>query len=256
MDALNPPRLAPPFATPHSVGLAHTRLAYGIVGQGAPPIVALHGYMASGADFGPTFATLSARRACLALDLPGHGASRPLDDPGLHGLAAFARLVVEALPLLHDGPVVLLGHSLGGMIALRAALAAPERVAGLVLVATSARPIRPSPALVDSTPDALRDRALANAARTDVAVARVLRDALAAEPSVVGALGTIRAPTLCVVGRADPQFVAHTGEIAMYVPHADLEIMPGVAHQPHLEAPEAFAARVARFLDARVPGRA
>lgn len=242
----------PPLALVHTVGLAHTRLAYGIVGQGAPPVVAVHGYMASGADFGPAFTTLAARRACLAIDLPGHGASPALAELDRHGLAAFARLVVEALPLLHDGPVVLLGHSLGGMVALRAALAAPERVAGLVLVATSARPIRPSPALIDATPDALRDHALANAARTDAAVARVLRDALASEASVLGALRTIRAPALCVVGRADPQFVAHTGELAMSIPSAELEVMPGVAHQPHLEAPRTFAARVERFLEARV----
>jgi pimeloyl-ACP methyl ester carboxylesterase len=65
-----------------------------------------------------------------AMDLPGYGGA-----PGTTGIAGFAEAVLRAAG---DAPAVLVGHSMGGMVAQEVAAVAPERVAGLVLLCTSA----------------------------------------------------------------------------------------------------------------------
>src|SRR4029079_18052652 len=67
---------------------------------------------------------------CIAVDVPGFGDAPPIDEP-----VTVARLAA-ALDDEARGPVVIIGHSLGGMIAQELALLAPDRVRGLVLCNT------------------------------------------------------------------------------------------------------------------------
>ena len=80
-----------------------------------------------------------------ALDLPGHGDST---GRGRDSIAAYADWLIAFLDAAGSEQAALVGHSMGGAIALDAALRYPERVAGLCLVATGAR-LRVAPAILD-----------------------------------------------------------------------------------------------------------
>jgi pimeloyl-ACP methyl ester carboxylesterase len=92
-----------------------------------PAILLLHGFGGAAWNFTELVPFLAGRRLIVP-DLPGHGASEPLPAPSL---AAFADVVVE----LVDEPVGVLGHSMGGVVALRLAERYPDRVRALVLAA-------------------------------------------------------------------------------------------------------------------------
>jgi pimeloyl-ACP methyl ester carboxylesterase len=95
-------------------------------GEG-PPLLLLHGF--GGAAWNWTaLAPLLAGRRVLIPDLPGHGGSSPLPAPSLAGFA-------DAVAALVEEPVGVVGHSLGGVVALRLAERRPELVRGLVLAA-------------------------------------------------------------------------------------------------------------------------
>jgi len=115
-----------------SVEVAGAAINYLAMGEGGVPVVFLHGF---GGDLNIWMFNqpeLAAARTTYALDLPGHGASaKPVADGSAAGLA---RTVVGFLDALGIGKAHLVGHSLGGAIALAAALDAPGRVASLSLI--------------------------------------------------------------------------------------------------------------------------
>ncbi len=101
-------------------------------GQG-PDLVLLHGWALHGGMWGPWLDELALHAHLHLVDLPGHGHSPWA--PGLAGLADLARAVGHIVP---QG-AVLVGWSLGGMIALELARQHPRRVSALVLLATTPR---------------------------------------------------------------------------------------------------------------------
>jgi pimeloyl-[acyl-carrier protein] methyl ester esterase len=110
------------------------RLAVRAVGQG-PDLVLLHGWGLSGRVWGAALAPLADACRLHVVDLPGHGESRGL---ALAGLDESAERLLDALP----AGAVWLGWSLGGLLAIAAALNAPGRVARVVTVATNPRFLR------------------------------------------------------------------------------------------------------------------
>jgi pimeloyl-ACP methyl ester carboxylesterase len=97
-------------------------------GEG-PPLLLVHGFGGAAWNFSELAPLLPGRRLIIP-DLPGHGASSPLPAPTLTG---FADVLAEIL----DQPVDVLGHSLGGVVALRLAERHPELVRSLVLAAAA-----------------------------------------------------------------------------------------------------------------------
>ena len=95
-------------------------------------MVLLHGQPGSGADWNQVEARLSHGLRVLAPDRPGYGASRRPAG----GFAAGARALLADMDARGIDQAVLVGHSYGGGVALAAARLAPERVAGLVLLAS------------------------------------------------------------------------------------------------------------------------
>ncbi len=109
-------------------------LAYSTAGHGDPPIVFVHGWACDRSYFAPQIDHFSARHAIAALDLRGHGASG-VPDPGkgVYEIGAFADDVLAvAAAAGFDRPVVI-GHSLGGVIALECATR-PGAVRAAVMV--------------------------------------------------------------------------------------------------------------------------
>lgn len=105
--------------------LADGRVLAERIGEFPPRVVALHGWGRSGADFVPVLDGLDA----VAIHLPGFGPTAPPD--AVWGTEDYAELVAEAITPF--APVVVVGHSFGGRIAVRLAARYPELVSGLVL---------------------------------------------------------------------------------------------------------------------------
>jgi pimeloyl-ACP methyl ester carboxylesterase len=185
-----------------------------------------------------------------------------------------------ALTLLaeHDGPLVLAGTSMGGIVALEVFRQAPQRVAALALLGSSARP--DTPALVRLRSEAIAlfeqgrveevlranlpfafhpsrqgDAALVSAyfEMIDRAGATQLvrqNRALMARPDSRPLLPRLRCPLLVACGDADaltPPECAR--EIAAAVPHARLEILPACGHLLTWEQPQAVNGLLLEWLE-------
>lgn len=107
-------------------------LVYDIAGNGGLSILFIHGYSCTAHDWRFQMDSLSARYTCIALDQRGHG--RSVDFDGALIIENFAKDAFALLDDLKIEQAVLCGHSMGTRIAFEAALLAPDRVSGLVLV--------------------------------------------------------------------------------------------------------------------------
>ena len=213
------------------------------------------------------------QRPNLRFDLRGHGLSdAPAGDYSIEQLANDALQVLDAAGA---EKAVLVGVSVGGMVALRAALDHPERVAGLVLSNTAAKlgdedtwraridtvAEQGVASLADTTllrwfPEPFRH---ANPALTAGLGNMIARTSAAGYAGVCAALGAedlrARLPELkrnvLVVGGSNdlstpPPVVT---ELARALPAAHLEIVDGAGHLPMVDAPERFAALLTQYLD-------
>ena len=143
------------------------------MGQGAP-VVLLHGLFGSVRNFGAVQKSLAAANRVIALDLRNHGVSPHAPVGGYEAMAAD---VLETLAALDALPAVLIGHSMGGKVAMRAALGRPNDVTGLVVADISPvtypphlRPVVSALAGLELAPGLTRaqaDAALAAAAPDD-----------------------------------------------------------------------------------------
>ena len=99
-----------------------------------PVVVLLHGLAATMRTWDRVAPALASDATVIALDLPGFGRSAP--PAGDHSLGAFANAVRDLLDALDHGPATIVGHSLGGGIAMQFAYQFPERCERLVLVSS------------------------------------------------------------------------------------------------------------------------
>src|SRR5258708_7805402 len=102
-------------------------------GRGRRTVVPLHGFGDTHATWRNVLPVLARRHRVISLDLPGFGASAPIPGPLLDGQVAAVEGVLDVLGV--DGPVALVGNSMGGAAALRFALAHPERTERAAVIA-------------------------------------------------------------------------------------------------------------------------
>jgi pimeloyl-ACP methyl ester carboxylesterase len=250
------------------VPLAHAgRIAYSERGErrdGRPSAVLIHGAGASGAIWSMALAQIARHGHAVAIDLPGHGASaaegHALDGGAGLSLTRYRDAVGELAGALCLGPSVLVGHSLGALIAVEAALAWPDKVRALLLCGAGPRLPPPEPLLrllredPAEAPAWLAAHGLSPAARPPIR--RGFAAAAAATPVEVGLadyeivratdlgtrLGGVRCPTTWLDG-ADDRIVPLTTP-GMAERAGAIVTLPDVGHMIPIEAPGAVSEAV------------
>ena len=118
-----------------TVEVAGRAIRYLTKGEGGTPVILIHGFGGDLNNWLFNHDALAAKRAVHALDLPGHGSSSK--DVGDGSVGFFADIVTGFADALGIGTAHLVGHSMGGAIALAMARAAPARVASLTLIGSA-----------------------------------------------------------------------------------------------------------------------
>jgi pimeloyl-ACP methyl ester carboxylesterase len=220
-------------------------------GDGSPQVVALHGWARSGADFTDVLAGLDA----LAVHLPGFGSTAaPLSA---WGSVEYAEQLVPGLSEL--GPVVLVGHSFGGRVAVRLAAAHPELVSGLVLTGVplvrATPPPRPALSLrvakrlraAHLVPEAVVERFRGRGGSADYRAAEgIMRDVLVRVlhedyREDLARLAGSAVPVHLVWGERDDAAPLAGARLAGEILGVEVEVVPGGGHL--LEGPLGAAVR-------------
>lgn len=225
-------------------------------GAGPVRVVWLHGWARQAHDFAAAARLLAERGvASVALDLPGSGASPVPSEAG--GARHYADLIVPALRDVGDGPIVLVGHSFGGRIAVVVASQHPELVDRLVV--TGAPLVRlHAPARAPLAYRTLRwmaRRHLVSAARLESARRKygssdyrnaqgVMRDVLVANvrESYEPELSALEMPVSFVWGEHDVEvpYAVATRAASLVKSQTTMTVLDGVGHLLPLEVPEAL----------------
>ncbi len=192
--------------------------------------------------------------------LPGHPDGAPL--LGAPAMAEWVIAEVEEIP----GPLVMVGHSLGGAVALEIALMRPDLVAGLVLLSTGARLPVPDEALAridaDFTAECARFVEESWLHHEPELIRRGTNSVISMGPESLradylsardhdlrGKLGEVDVPAMVISGESDPLVPTWLSEeLADELPGASLAIIAETAHVPQLERPEMIDLLIAAFL--------
>jgi pimeloyl-ACP methyl ester carboxylesterase len=240
------------------------------------PVLLLHGFGTGRAAMVPLADSLLERGATprtLLADARGHGETRAPARDDAYGYPSMRDDCIALLERVAPDGAHLVGHSMGGQVALLAALQAPALVHSLSLIA--AGPCRSvssererasweraatrfergnadevAAALSAAAPTRdprLTPGALYGAARGED-LARVVRGGFLRVESNTAACARLATPTLLLVGDQDAGWLDATRKLASLVPGAELEILADAGHMVHLEQPEPCAATIAAFL--------
>ena len=243
-------------------------------------VLLIHGNSMSSESYEPQLAGAPGRRwRLVAFDLPGHGDSpRPADPERTYSLAGYSRIVREVAASLGLHTPVLVGHSLGGHVALEAAANGFE-TSGLLVFSTP--PLRDGrdfpvafhldlvgdvffraritdteiskvaalimPAGVQPPPYYARSIRATDPAARGVMGAALKRDPFANEQETLESIGC---PSAVVLGELERivnvEYVLGLGLSHLW--HGSVQRVPGAGHNPQYDNPEAFNAVLTEFL--------
>ncbi len=253
-----------------------------------PPLLLLHGFLGSHADFSSILSSLSTYFYCIACDLPGHGNTNT--ELGSYTFSHTARAILYLLNHLKVPKTNILGYSMGGRIALYFACEFPDRIEKVIIESASPglktererkerqqqddlvalRLLKtPLPDFLEqwySNPlfsnlrqhpvvfAAMLQRRLQNRPEE---VARALCGlSLGRQPSLGNKVSTLKAPLLIMVGELDSKFVAVGKEMfkacQQNARQTTLSTFEQCGHNLHLVAPNAYTNSVIRFLNSTV----
>lgn len=210
--------------TPNDAGPT-TRLHTVRRGSG-DPIVFLHGLGTSAATWDRCMDLLADRFGVVAVDLLGHGGSPVPDDPAEYTRDRALLDIDEVLATL-DAPAVLVGHSLGGYLALAHAATRPGVARGVVVLNTG-------PGYRDPVKrEEWNARSRRNAHRFGVPE-QVTTMNLQEDSIVMDRLAEMTTPTLVLAGSADrPEYTGAGEYLERKMPHARLAVVEGGGHSMH-----------------------
>lgn len=254
-------------------------------GRGGRPLLLVHGFTGAKEDFADHADAFAADGWwVVAPDLRGHGASAAPTEEDAYSLDIFAADVDGLVGALGWSRFVLLGHSMGGMIAQVVALADPARLDGLILMDTSPSSVTLDAGLVELGVELARtggtaaikaalDELGSDAPLGSDAFERVVRERpgyrefcdrklLGAAPAMYAAmlvglnaqadrlasLAALAVPTLILVGDQDESFLAPAQAMAKAMPGSEHVVIPDAGHSPQFENPDAWSGAVGGFL--------
>lgn len=256
------------------------RLYYEIAGEGEP-FVMIHAGVADSRQWNNEFAHFADRYLVLRYDLRGYGKSEPVAGEFSH----LADLTALLDYLKIDRPLIAMGCSMGGGIAMNLALERPSAVRALIMVGSGPAGLKldvPTPPKFAEAEKAFEagdldlvceietqiwfDGMGRSPAQVDGAMRRLVyemnRLALAHEAKGLGKrlpetgvaaderLGELHVPVLAIVGAEDtPYLQAAADYMAQHIPGLRKAVMQDAAHLPNLDHPDEFRRIVTEFLD-------
>ncbi|MBK1646328.1 alpha/beta hydrolase [Thiocapsa imhoffii] len=278
-----------PFAGTDGLAIHYVERA-ATTGPSATAFVLLHGFTFNAWTWQPVLESFAARGQVVAYDQVPYGLSdKPLRTawagPNPYSKEAAITQLIAVLDTLGIERAILVGNSSGGTLALEAALAYPERVAGLILVAPWVYATRPTlPEWVASLPQLRRlslliarklgegapllDLSYADPERIsaerleqfenhrrvagwDLAWGELLTVSLSTPVTVSAQLAEVRVPVLMISGDQDQLVpIEDSRRVAAELPQARFVELADCGHAPQEECPEAFRAAVNAWLDA------
>jgi pimeloyl-ACP methyl ester carboxylesterase len=263
--------------------VAGLRLGIDCAGDSAPTLVFIHGGFCDRRDWRAQMEALAPHCRVVAFDLPGHGESARPAEPTVAALGSAVRSVIERHA---DERVILVGHSLGVDVALETWRQSPANIAGFVLIegglvasgdpAAAVGAVRDmiraaglqqflersfSQMFVPSSDRELRERVMQRLTRLDpefaqeIVLSKVHWDASRA----ARVLGELNVPVLLLQSTYfDAAFQRYsltpgmttpwTELMARQVPAAQLRVIAGSGHFPHVEAPQIVNDSILEFV--------
>lgn len=253
-------------------------LAALIAGPGKTrPLLFLHGLGGNYGTWQVALGNLAETHRVVALDLPGHGKSgKPAPTDANYALAGLTAAVKNAIETLKLKQPIIVGHSLGGAVALQLALDLGDRIGGLVLIdsaglgreigaglltlmagepgAATARGLlelfyQDRRLVLDRGVDDMAQTQLAEGAWTaQQAASNAAFDANGQRFDLPKRLRDVKQPVLIIWGERDRVIpLAHAASALNKLPDAILRLVAGVGHVPQVESPDVVAAAIDRF---------
>lgn len=237
----------------HHIVIGQHQLYFRVVGRGEP-LVLIHGYGVSGHVWYRVLPYLARQHEVFIVDLPGYGRSK---TSGVWHLREMAPVLDQWLQKLQLPPVALIGHSMGGAIAIHLVAHAPERIDRLVLVNAAGIPLQaPLPVLATRSLHSIfqtGNGSLPLPMIRDILQPRfqlLWQTAQEMKRSDFRAeLAQISVPTLIIWGERDVMLPIALGySLKEALPHATFITMPHCGHRPMLAQPALFSKQVMTFL--------
>lgn len=225
-------------------------------GSGAATFVCLHGFLDDPSVWTGVVGALADAGRVIRVQQRAHGDSTAPE--GACALDDLATDVVKLLEAMGVARAVLVGHALGGLVAARVALAAPDRVAGLVLVSAFGGLDAPAAAAwrhVVRAGEVNKLQGLARSVYGPTSTRQVDGDGIGlteiaralqtlGERPATPELGGIRCPVVVLAGERDAVGTAAARVLAAAIPGARLEVVAGQGEALHVDAPDAVAGAV------------
>lgn len=262
------------------ISINGVKINYVSLGEGSA-ITMLHGYTGSIRDWISQIPILAERYRIVAMDHRGHGNSDAPSSSKSYFMDIFTGDVYNLLKNLKIDETCLIGHSMGGFMALDFVLDNPEMVDALVLVDTSSGDWERDPEyekIRKKVEELARTEGMEAAFEYNAVHNKMIRERFEGHPElrqiskekmlqtsvdgyihvghaignwepVTNRLNEIEVPTLVIVGEEDNAFLQSSQVLEESVPNAELVKVEGATHNPHEEKPEAFNEVLMDFLD-------
>jgi proline-specific peptidase len=247
-----------------------------------PALMLVHGFGGAKEDWADHTERLGADQTVIVFDHRGHGASDKPDDPASYSLERLMADVGNVADALELGRFRLLGHSMGGMVSRKYAIANPDRLEALVMMDTCGAPIPGfDPELMELAAEVALTRGKDNlkelldmapvldtpayqrtllerpgyeefTARKWADVSAVMWGAMAIAMSRqsddLAAMARLAFPVLILVGEQDTPMVVASDAMHEAMPDSRLVVIPDAGHSPQFENPEAWYEALSSFL--------
>jgi pimeloyl-ACP methyl ester carboxylesterase len=232
--------------------------------EGKDSLVFIHGAGGSVTSWQAQLEYFNRSFNCLVMELPGHGVAQ---GPGAQEIKSYALWIRGALDELRVANPFIIGHSMGGAIAMDLAMRFPALLKGLVLVGTGAR-LRVDPGILEGiknafpqtvericefsfakdVPEEMRQMAIDQMMKNSPDV--LFGDFLACNQfDLMEEVGAITAPTLVICGDQDALTpIKYARYLADRIAGSRLEIIEGAGHEVMVERPEQFNKQVEVFI--------